>query len=64
LDTASGRSISNPLAELDEVTDRIGQRDLRIPADIDWQNENGQRAGAFNRLQTNLQGGNKMKTAA
>jgi hypothetical protein len=30
-----GRSISKLLAELEEVTDRIGQGDLRIPTDID-----------------------------
>lgn len=59
-----GRSISKPLAELREVTDRIGKGDLSTPADIDRRDEIGQLAGAINQLQKALQGGNKLKTAA
>ncbi len=58
-----GRSISKPLAELKEVTDRIVKGDLSIPADIDRRDEIGQLAGAINRLQKSLQSGNKMKAA-
>lgn len=58
-----GRSISKPLAELKEVTDRIIKGDLSTPADIDRRDEIGQLAGAINRLQKSLQGGNKMKAA-
>lgn len=59
-----GRSISKPLAELMEVTDRIRKGDLSTPADIDRRDEIGQLAGALNQLQKTLQGGNKLKTAA
>ncbi|HMF85722.1 MAG TPA: methyl-accepting chemotaxis protein [Nitrospiraceae bacterium] len=59
-----GRSISKLLAELKEVTDRIGRGDLRIHADIDWHNENGQRAGAINRLQKTLRFDGKINAAA
>ena len=60
-----GRSISKLRAELKDVTDRADKGNLSTPPhDMDWQNENGQWAGVINRLQTNLQGGNKMKTAA
>jgi methyl-accepting chemotaxis protein len=58
-----GRSISKPLAELKEVTDRIVKGDLSTPADIDRRDEIGQLAGAINRLQKALQGG-KLKAAA
>ena len=58
-----GRSISKPLAELKEVTDRIVKGDLSTPADIDRRDEIGQLAGAINRLQKSLQSGNKMKAA-
>ena len=58
-----GRSISKPLAELKEVTDRIGKGDLSTPADIDRHDEIGQLAGAINRLQKTLQNNNKMKAA-
>lgn len=58
-----GRSISKPLAELKDVTDRIAKGDLSTPADIDRRDEIGQLAGAINRLQKTLQGG-KMKAAA
>ena len=58
-----GRSISKPLAELKEVTDRIVKGDLSTPADIDRRDEIGQLAGAINRLQKTLQGSNKMKAA-
>ncbi len=58
-----GRSISKPLAELKEAMDRIGKGDLNTPTDIDRRDEIGQLAGAINRLQKNLQGGNKMKAA-
>lgn len=59
-----GRSISKPLAELKEVTDRIGKGDLSTPVDIDRQDEIGQLAGAINRLQKTLQGSSKLKAAA
>lgn len=59
-----GRSISKPLAELKEVTDRIIKGDLSTPADIDRRDEIGQLAGAINRLQKALQGGGKIKAAA
>jgi methyl-accepting chemotaxis protein len=59
-----GRSISRPLAELKEVTNRIGKGVLSIPADIDQHDEIGQLAEAINRLQKTLQGGSKMKPAA
>jgi HAMP domain-containing protein len=36
---------------------------LNTPADIDRHDEIGQLAGAINRLQKTLQGGNKMKAA-
>jgi HAMP domain-containing protein len=58
-----GRSISKPLAELKEAMDRIGKGDLNTPTDIDRKDEIGQLAGAINRLQKTLQGGNKMKAA-
>ena len=58
-----GRSISKPLAELKEVTERIVKGDLSTPADIDRRDEIGQLAGAINRLQKTLQGNNKMKAA-
>ena len=58
-----GRSISKPLAELKDVTDRIVKGDLSTPADIDRRDEIGQLAGAINRLQKTLQGNNKMKAA-
>ncbi len=59
-----GRSISKPLAELTEVTDRINKGDLGTPADIDRHDEIGQLAGAINRLQKTLRGDSKMKAAA
>lgn len=58
-----GRSISRPIAELREVTDRISRGDLSVSADIDRQDEIGQLAGAINRLQKSMQGG-KLKAAA
>ncbi len=58
-----GRSISRPLAELKEVTERINKGDLTTSADIDRRDEIGQLAGAINRLQKTLQGGGKMKAA-
>jgi len=58
-----GRSISGPIAELKEVTDRISRGDLSVSANIDRQDEIGQLAGAINRLQKSLQSGNKMKAA-
>jgi methyl-accepting chemotaxis protein len=58
-----GRSISKPLAELKQVTDRIVKGDFSTPADIDRRDEIGQLAGAINRLQQTLQGSNKMKAA-
>ena len=59
-----GRSISRPIAELKEVTDRISKGDLSTSADINRNDEIGQLAGAINRLQKTLQSGNKMKSAA
>jgi len=59
-----GRSISKPLAELTEVTDRISKGDLSTPADIDRHDEIGQLAGAINRLQKTLRVDSKMKAAA
>lgn len=59
-----GRSISRPLAELKEVTDRISKGDLTTSADIDRHDEIGQLADAINRLQKALQGGSRMKAAA
>ncbi len=58
-----GRSISRPIAELRDVTDRMNKGDLNTPADIDRRDEIGQLAGAINRLQKSLQGNNKMKAA-
>ena len=58
-----GRSISKPLAELKEVTERINKGDLTTSADIDRRDEIGELAGAINRLQKTLQGGGKMKAA-
>jgi methyl-accepting chemotaxis protein len=58
-----GRSISRPLAELREVTDRINKGDLSTPADINRNDEIGELAGAINRLQKTLQGGGNMKAA-
>ena len=58
-----GRSISKPIAELKEVTERINKGDLTTSADIDRRDEIGQLAGAINRLQKTLQGGGKMKAA-
>jgi len=60
-----GRSISKPLAELKEAMDRISKGDLNTltETDIDRRDEIGQLAGAINRLQKTLQGGNKMKAA-
>ena len=58
-----GRSISRPIAELRDVTDRMNKGDLNTPADIDRRDEIGQLAGAINRLQKSLQSGNKMKAA-
>lgn len=59
-----GRSISKPLAELKDVTDRINKGDLTTAADIDRRDEIGQLAEAINRLQKTLQSSNKMKAAA
>lgn len=59
-----GRSISGPIAELREVTDRINKGDLSTSADMDRRNEIGQLAGAINRLQKTLQSGGKMKAVA
>jgi methyl-accepting chemotaxis protein len=58
-----GRSISRPLAELREVTDRINKGDLSTPADINRNDEIGELAGAINRLQKTLQVGGNMKAA-
>jgi len=58
-----GRSISKPLAELKEVTERINKGDLTTSADIDRRDEIGELAGAINRLQKTLHGGGKMKAA-
>jgi HAMP domain-containing protein len=59
-----GRSISGPIAELKEVTDRINKGDLSTSPDMDRRDEIGQLAGAISRLQKTLQGGGKLKTAA
>ena len=59
-----GRSISKPLAELKEVTDRINKGDLSTPANINRHDEIGQLADAINRLQKTLQSGSKLKAAA
>jgi len=59
-----GRSISRPIAELREVTDRINKGDLSMSADINRHDEIGELAGAINRLQKTLQSSNKMKAAA
>ena len=50
-----GRSISGPIAELREVTDRINKGDLSTSADMDRRDEIGQLARAINRLQKTLQ---------
>jgi hypothetical protein len=59
-----GRSISKLLAELKEVKDCDDKGNLRTPADIDWHNDNGQRAGAISRLQKTLRVDGKMYAAA
>ena len=59
-----GRSISKPLADLKEVTDRISKGDLTTAADINRRDEIGQLADSINRLQKTLQAGGKMKAAA
>ena len=59
-----GRSISGPIAELKEVTDRINKGDLSTSPDMDRRDEIGQLAGAISRLQKTLQSGGKMKAAA
>ena len=59
-----GRSISRPIAELREVTDRINKGDLSMSADINRHDEIGELAGAINRLQKTLQSSNKLKAAA
>jgi methyl-accepting chemotaxis protein len=59
-----GRSISKPLADLKEVTDRISKGDLTTAADINRRDEIGQLADSINRLQKSLQGGGKIKAAA
>ena len=59
-----GRSISRPIAELREVTDRMNKGDLSTSADINRNDEIGELAGAINRLQKTLQSSNKMKAAA
>ena len=59
-----GRSISGPIAELKEVTDRINKGDLSTSPDMDRRDEIGQLAGAIGRLQKTLQGSGKMKTVA
>ena len=59
-----GRSISKPLADLKEVTDRINKGDLTTAADINRRDEIGQLADSINRLQKTLQAGGKMKAAA
>jgi methyl-accepting chemotaxis protein len=58
------RSISRPIAELKEMTDRISKGDLSTSADIDRRDEIGQLAGAIKRLQKTLQGSSKVKAAA
>ncbi|HEU0068669.1 MAG TPA: HAMP domain-containing protein [Nitrospiraceae bacterium] len=59
-----GRSISGPIAELKEATDRINKGDLSTSPDMDRRDEIGQLAGAIGRLQKTLQSGGKMKAAA
>ena len=59
-----GRSISKLLAELKEVTNCDDKGNLSTPTDIDWHNENGQRAGTINRLQNTLRVDDKMYGAA
>ena len=59
-----GRSISKPLAELKEVTERINKGDLSTSADINRRDEIGQLADSINRLQKTLQTGGKIKAAA
>ena len=59
-----GRSISKLLAELKEVTDRADKGNLSTPADIDWHNENGRRAGAISRLQKTVRVDGKIYAAA
>jgi methyl-accepting chemotaxis protein len=59
-----GRSISKPLSQLKEVTDRISKGDLSTSADINRSDEIGQLAESLNRLQKILQTGGKMKAAA
>jgi HAMP domain-containing protein len=59
-----GRSISGPIAELKEATDRINKGDLSTTPDMDRRDEIGQLAGAIGRLQKTLQSGGKMKAAA
>lgn len=59
-----GRSISGPIAELKEATDRINKGDLSTTPDMDRRDEIGQLAGAIGRLQKTLQGSGKMKAAA
>lgn len=59
-----GRSISGPIAELKEVTDRINKGDLSTSPDMDRRDEIGQLASAISRLQKTLQSGGKMKAAA
>jgi methyl-accepting chemotaxis protein len=59
-----GRSISRPLAELKEVTDRIGKGDLSASSDINRHDDSGQLADAINRLRKTLQGGSEVKVAA
>ena len=58
-----GRSISRPIAELKEVTDRINKGDLSTFADINRHDEIGELAGAITQLQKTLQGSGKMKAA-
>ena len=43
-----GRSISRPLAELKEVTDRIGKGDLSASSEINRHDDSGQLADAIN----------------
>lgn len=58
------RSISGPIAELKEATDRINKGDLSTTPNMDRRDEIGQLAGAIGRLQKTLQGSGKMKAAA
>lgn len=59
-----GRSISRPLAELKEVTDRIGKGDLSTSSDISRHDDIGQLADAIKRLRKTLRGGSEVKVAA